>query len=86
KTYIHVEISALLCAKDSHVLFTNNRAERDLKMFKLIQKLSGCLKSVIYAQAYLLNKELSSNDGKQKASPFIIIQIALMGEMTCRGE
>jgi hypothetical protein len=46
------EVSVLLFAKDPHVSFTNNRAEQDLRMSKVKQKVSGCFRTEIYAQAY----------------------------------
>ena len=46
------EKSVLLFAKDGNVSFTNNRAERDLRLSKVKQKVSGCFRNVDYAHAY----------------------------------
>jgi len=39
------EAAVLMFAKDQHVPFTNNRAERDLSMAKVKQKVFGCFRT-----------------------------------------
>lgn len=46
------EAAVLLFAKESQVSFTNNRAEQDLRMAKVKQKVSGCFRPQTYAHAY----------------------------------
>ena len=46
------ETAVLLFAKHPDVAFTNNRAERDLRMSKVKQKVSGCFRTRRYAEAY----------------------------------
>ncbi|MBM9513711.1 transposase [Desulfobulbus marinus] len=46
------EAAVLLFAREPHVPFANNRAERDLPMAKVKQKISGCFRQEKYAKAY----------------------------------
>jgi len=74
------ERSVLLFAKDSHVPFTNNRAEQDLRMAKVKQKVSGCFRSEVYAHAYCRISSYLQTMASKGINPLIAIQMALAGE------
>ena len=75
------EASVLLFAKAPLVPFTNNRGERDLRMSKVKQKVSGCFRSEVYAHAYCrITSYLQTMDYKG-INPMIAIQMALAGEI-----
>lgn len=74
------ESSVLLFAKNPHVAFTNNRAERDLRMAKVKQKVSGCFRSEVYAQAYCRISSYLQTMANKGHNPLIAIQMALAGE------
>ena len=74
------ETAVLLFAKDSNVSFTNNRAERDLRMSKVKQKVSGCFRSVEYAQAYCRISSYLQSMASRGHNPLIAIQLALVGK------
>ena len=75
------EASVLLFAKDPHVSFTNNRAEQDLRMAKVKQKVSACFRSEIYAQAYCRISSYLQTMANKGYNPLIAIQLALAGEL-----
>jgi transposase len=77
KTY---EEAVLLFAKDGHVSFTNNRAERDLRMSKVKQKVSGCFRTVEYAEAYCRISSYLQTMANKGHNPLIAIQMVLAGE------
>ena len=79
------ESSVLLFAKDPHVSFTNNRAERDLRMSKVKQKVSGCFRTEIYAQAYCRISSYLQTMANKGHNPLIAIQIALAGDSNLQG-
>lgn len=78
KTY---ESSVLLFAKEPHVAFTNNRAERDLRMSKVKQKVSGCFRKLEYAQAYCRISSYLQTMANRGYNPLVAIQMALSGQL-----
>jgi transposase len=74
------EPSVLLFAKKSEVSFTNNRAERDLRMAKVKQKVSGCFRSKTYAEAYCRISSYLQTMATKGYNPLIAIQMALAGK------
>jgi len=74
------ESAVLLFAKKSEVSFTNNRAEQDLRMAKVKQKVSGCFRSEIYAKAYCRISSYLQTMATKGHNPLIAIQMALAGE------
>ena len=79
------EESVLLFARDSHVAFTNNRAERDLRMAKVKQKVSGCFRTEKYAHAYCRISSYLQTMANKGINPLVAIQVALSGEIYKQG-
>lgn len=77
---IEHEAAVLLFAKDPHVSFTNNRAERDLRMSKVKQKVSGCFRKEEYAKAYCRISSYLQTMANKGINPLIAIQMAFAGE------
>jgi transposase len=71
------EASVLLFAKDPHVTFTNNRAEQDLRMAKVKQKVSGCFRAEVYAHAYCRISSYLQTMANKGYNPLVAIQMAL---------
>ena len=63
-----------------HVPFTNNRAERDLRMSKVKQMVSGCFRTRRYAEAYCRISSYLQSMANQGYNPLVAIQIALAGD------
>lgn len=74
------ETAVLLFAKKSHVSFTNNRAERDLRMAKVKQKVSGCFRTELYAKAYCRISSYLQTMASKGYNPLIAIQMAMNGK------
>jgi transposase len=70
----------LLFAQEPYVAFTNNRAEQDLRMAKVKQKISGCFRSKDYAHAYCRISSYLQTMANKGYNPLIAIQIALAGQ------
>jgi transposase-like protein len=75
------ETAVLLFAKESYVAFTNNRAERDLRMSKVKQKVSGCFRNREYAQAYCRISSYLQTMANHGYNPLVAIQMALSGKL-----
>jgi hypothetical protein len=74
------ESAVLLFARKSEVSFTNNRAECDLRMSKVKQKVSGCFRTEIYAKAYCRISSYLQTMSAKGYNPLIAIQMAFAGE------
>ena len=75
------ETAVLLFAKLSHVAFTNNRAERDLRMSKVKQKISGCFRVRKYAEAYCRISSYLQTMANRGYNPLVAIQMAFSGQI-----
>jgi hypothetical protein len=75
------ETAVLLFAKLSHVPFTNNRAERDLRMSKVKQKVSGCFRTTLFAEAYCRISSYLQTMANKGYNPLVAIQLALSGQL-----
>ena len=71
------EAAVLLFARDSNVSFTNNRAEQDLRMAKVKQKVSGCFRIPLLAKAYCRISSYLQTMANKGYNPLIAIQMAL---------
>lgn len=79
------ESAVLLFAKAPHVAFTNNRAEQDLRMAKVKQKVSGCFRTAAYAHAYCRISSYLQSMANRGYNPLIAIQMALAGNAPSMG-
>lgn len=66
-------------ARLSHVPFTNNRAEQDLRMAKVKQKAAGCFRTLEYAKAYCRISSYLQTMKNKGINPLIAINMALQG-------
>jgi hypothetical protein len=75
------ESAVLLFAKEAAVPFTNNRAERDLRMSKVKQKVSGCFRKREFADAYCRISSYLQTMANRGFNPLVAIQMALSGQL-----
>ena len=75
------EEAILLFAKLAHVAFTNNRAERDLRMSKVKQKVSGCFRAPVYAKAYCRISSYLQTMENLGYNPLVAINLAFSGKI-----
>jgi transposase len=75
------EEAVLLFARLPHVPFTNNRAERDLRMSKVKQKVSGCFRTRHYAEAYCRISSYLQTMANRGYNPLVAIQMAISGQI-----
>ena len=61
------------------VPFTNNRAERDIRMAKVKQKIAGCFRTPHYAAACCRISSCLQSMAQQGYNPLAAIDIALNG-------
>lgn len=72
--------AVLLFASNPHVAFTNNRAERDLRMTKVKQKISGCFRTEKYAKAYCRISSYLQTMKNKGINPLVAVSWALSGK------
>ena len=70
----------LRCLSEVHVPFTNNQAERDLRMMKLKQKISGGFRSAEGAERFAAIRSVLSTARKQGRNVLDLLTIAVQGE------
>jgi len=67
--------------QDPNVSFSNNRAERDLRMSKVKRKVSCCFRKTQYAEAYCRIFSYLQTMANRGYSPLVAIQLALSGQL-----
>lgn len=72
------ETAVLLFVNDPHVPITNNRADRDLRLAKVKQKISDCFRRVQYAQCYCRISSYLQTMANQGVKALVAIQMILV--------
>ena len=79
------ETAVLLFSTRAEVPFTNNRAERDLRMSKVKQKVSGCFRVEKYASAFCRISSYIQTMSAKGYNPLAAIEMAITGEIYTTG-
>ena len=79
EAFTRYEDEILRFASNPHVEFTNNRSERDIRMAKVKQKISGCFRSTRQAANWCRIYSYLKSMAHQGYNPLTAIQIALNG-------
>ena len=74
------EDEVLRFTREAEVPFTNNVAERSVRMSKVKQKISGCFRSLKFAEAYCRISSYIKTTGHQGINPLVAIGMALTGK------
>jgi hypothetical protein len=69
---------------DTRVPFDNNQAERDLRMVKLQQKISGCWRTLAGAEAFLALRSYVSTARKHGRNPLAVLWQLFQGRPGCQ--
>lgn len=77
----HFENDTLRFMTSKNVPFTNNQAERDLRMTKVQQKISGCFRSIEGAQIFCRVRAFLSTCQKNNASPTDALRNLFQGKL-----
>ena len=80
EAFVRYETEILRFAQHPEISFTNNRSERDIRMAKVKQKISGCFRTARYAAAYCRISSYLKSTAYQGYNPLTAIQIALKGK------
>ena len=79
EAFVKYKNEILRFAERSEVPFSNNRAERDIRMAKVRQKISGTFRNVKHAHAYCRISSYLQSMSLQGYSSLVAMQIALNG-------
>jgi transposase len=73
------QVEVLRFLDDPRVPFDNNQAERDLRMVKLQQKISGCWRALAGAQAFLTVRSYIQTTRKHGRNPLAVLRQLFQG-------